>query len=119
MKSASYLIHKYGRFVEFSVPNSEGGFNEKGRYVPLDATKLRARAIVTHLTSDDLRLYEAGTYTSKDAKVITFGTVPLPIGTAFDWQGSRYEVRELIDNSHLVDGLIHIAVKVATVDDHA
>jgi len=80
---------------------------------------MRARAVVMHLTSDDLRLYEAGTYTSKDAKVITFGTVPLPIGTAFDWQGSRYEVRELIDNSHLVDGLIHIAVKVATVDDHA
>ena len=118
MRSVSYLIRKNGRFMEFYVPSS-GDFDSRGRYVPLDPTPMKARAVVMHLTSDDLRLYEAGVYTSKDAKVITFGRVPLPVGTTFSWQGSTYEILERTDNSHLVDAQVHVAVKVVTVDDPA
>lgn len=119
MRSASYLMQKYGRFIEFSVPGAGGTYNEKGRYVELDRTQLRARAIIAHLTSEDLRLYEAGSYTSNDLKVITSGHVGLPIGTTFIWKGARYEIKEVTDHSHIVDARVYVAVKVVTKNDPA
>ncbi|NLU42205.1 MAG: hypothetical protein GXX08_08375 [Firmicutes bacterium] len=119
MRSARYLMQKYGRFIEFSVPGPGGTYNNRGRYVKLDGTQLKARAIIAHLTSEDLRLYEAGTYTSNDLKVITSGHVGLPIGTTFVWKGSEYEIQEVTDNSHIADAQVHVAVKVVTKNDPA
>lgn len=110
MRSASYLIRKHSRLVEFSVPRDEGSYDENARYIPASRIKLKTRALITHLTSDDLRLYEAGTYTSKDVKVKTCWHGRLPIRTQFTWQGSPYEVAEITDDTHLVDVCTHIAV---------
>lgn len=110
MRSVGYLIRKSGRLIEFTVPGAGGDYDENGRYAAPQSSTKRAWAAVMSLSLDDLRLYEAGTYTSKDHKVVTYGHVRLPQGTTFTWQGTKYEIVDTLDNTHLVDACVHIAV---------
>lgn len=90
-----FMARTFGETVEFTVPGSEGYYDDLGRWVPGSPPQtIRAVATILPMTAYDLQFYEAGKFSTEDVKVIVEGRVNLPLGTQFERDGAKYELRE-------------------------
>lgn len=109
-----FMARVWGKPQTFTLPATEGYYNDAGRWVPPQEETITAVATILPLTSIDLQYYEGGTYTTEDVKVLVPGEIQLPIGTRFVKDGTSYEIREPRDYADVADLCRYVAKRLHT-----
>lgn len=119
----SRLVKKYEKLLSVESTSTEGTYVD-GRWVKPQTATREFFGTALNLSTEDLKTYEAGTYTTKDIKIFviqgltdtTGEALTLAEGEIVIKNDNRYEIKKILDGCD-VAGFKKIIAKKVVIHD--
>lgn len=119
----SRLVKKYEKLLSVESTSTEGSYVD-GRWVKPETVTREFYGTALNLSTEDLKTYEAGTYTTKDIKIFviqgltdtTGEALTLAEGEIVIKNDNRYEIKKILDGCDIAGFKKIIAKKVVIHD---